>query len=59
MRQIYGCAIAQEVQVQPPPIHMGFVMDKVVLSQVFPKVLQFSPVSIMPPIFHTRSFIYH
>jgi hypothetical protein len=27
-----------------------FVVDKVALGQVFPRVLQFSPVSIIPPV---------
>ena len=29
------------------------------LYNVFPSVLQFSPVSIIPPLLHTHSFIYH
>jgi len=29
------------------------------LYNVFPPVLQFSPVSIIPPLLHTHSFIYH
>jgi hypothetical protein len=35
----------------PGSIHVGFVVDKVVLVQVFLRVLQFSPVSIIPPSF--------
>jgi hypothetical protein len=30
----------------------GFVVDKVALGQVFPRVLQFSPVNIIPPVLH-------
>jgi hypothetical protein len=29
--------------------HEGFVVDKVALGQVFLRILQFSPVSIIPP----------
>jgi hypothetical protein len=29
---------------------MGFVVDKVALGQVFLRVLQFSPVNIIPPL---------
>jgi hypothetical protein len=33
---------------------MEFVADKVVLTQVFPRILQFSPVSFIPPVLHYR-----
>jgi hypothetical protein len=36
----------------PGLIHMGFVVDKVALGQVFLRVLRFSPVSIIPPLLH-------
>jgi hypothetical protein len=31
---------------------VGFVVDKVALGQVFPLVLQFSPVNFIPPVLH-------
>jgi hypothetical protein len=31
---------------------MGFVVDKVALEQVFPRVLWFSPVNVIPPVLH-------
>jgi hypothetical protein len=31
-------------------VHVGFVVDEVALGQVFLQVLQFSPVSILPPL---------
>jgi hypothetical protein len=34
-----------------------FVVDKVALGHVFLRVIQFSPVRIVPPILHTRSFL--
>jgi hypothetical protein len=33
-------------------VHMGFVVDKVALGQVFLRVLRFSPVSIIPLVLH-------
>ena len=38
---------------------LGFVVDKVALEWVFLPVLQFSPVTIILPLLHTHSFIYH
>jgi hypothetical protein len=35
-------------------IHVGFVVDKVALAQVFLRVLQFCPASIIPPLLHTH-----
>jgi hypothetical protein len=34
----------------PGPDHVGFVVDKVALGQVFLRVLRFSPVSFIPPV---------
>jgi hypothetical protein len=31
-------------------VHVGFVVDKVALGQVFSQVLWFSPVNIIPPL---------
>jgi hypothetical protein len=33
----------------PGSVHVGFVVDKVALGQVFPRVLRFSPVNLIPP----------
>ena len=35
-----------------PPVNVGFVVDKVALGQVFPRVLQVFPVSFIPPVLH-------
>jgi len=40
-------------------VHVTFVVDEVPRRKNFLPVLQFSPVSIIPPLFHTHSFIYH
>jgi hypothetical protein len=38
--------------VDPGSVHVGFVLDKVALGQVFPWVLRFSPVNFIPPGLH-------
>jgi hypothetical protein len=38
--------------VDPGSVHLGFVVDKVALGQVFPRVPLFSPVSFIPPVLH-------
>ena len=40
-------------------VHARSEMDKVALLQGFLPVLQFSPISNIPPILHTHSFTYH
>jgi hypothetical protein len=41
-----------ETRVQSRSVHLGFVVDKEALGQVFPRVLLFSPVSFIPPVLH-------
>jgi hypothetical protein len=36
----------------PRSVHVGFVVDKVALGQVFLRVLRFSPVNFIPPVLH-------
>jgi hypothetical protein len=38
----------------PGLVHVGFVVDKVALRQVFPRVLRFSPVNFIPPVLHYK-----
>ena len=38
------------------PLHVGFVVVKVAFRQIVFRVFRFSPVSIIPPIFHTNLF---
>jgi hypothetical protein len=54
-------AMAQAVSRRPPTaearvrsrsVHVVFVVDKVALGQIFPRVLWFSPVSFIPPVLH-------
>jgi hypothetical protein len=44
--------LTAEVPVRFRSVHVGFVVDKVALGQVFPRVLRFSPVSFIPPVLH-------
>jgi hypothetical protein len=43
----------------PRPIHEGFVMDKVVLGLGVFRVIRFSSVNIIPPVFHTHITFIH
>jgi hypothetical protein len=36
----------------PGSVHVEFVVDKVALGQVYPRVSRFSPVSFIPPVLH-------
>jgi hypothetical protein len=38
----------------PGSVHVGFVVDKVALGQVIPRVLRFSPVNFIPPVLHYK-----
>ena len=45
--------------IDPRPVRLRLVLSNVTLGQLFLPVLQFSPVSIIPPLLHTHSSIYH
>ena len=34
----------------PVSVHVGFVVDKLSLGQVLPRVFRFSPVNFIPPV---------
>jgi hypothetical protein len=36
----------------PGSVHVGFLVDKMALGQIFPRVLRFFPVSLIPPVLH-------
>jgi hypothetical protein len=38
----------------PGPVHVGFVVDKVALGQVFPPSTSASPVNFIPPVLHYK-----
>jgi hypothetical protein len=44
--------LTAETRVRPWSIHVGFMVDKVALGQVFRRVLRFSPASIILPLLH-------
>jgi hypothetical protein len=39
-----------EARFDPGSVHVGFVVGKVTLGQVFPRVLRFYPVNFIPPV---------
>jgi len=48
-----------EAQSQSQAVHVGFVVEKVALKQDFLRILWISPVSSVPPMLHSYSFICH
>ena len=59
LRRLVAGVLCQKPGFECGPGRLGFEKDIVVLRQVFLPVLQFSPVSIIPPLLHTHSSIYH
>ena len=52
LRRLVAGLPPQRPGFDPGSVHVGFVVDKVALGQVFPRVLRFSPVSFIPPVLH-------
>jgi hypothetical protein len=52
LRRLVASVSPRKPGFDPGPVHVGFVVVKVALGQVFPRVLQFSPVSFIPPVLH-------
>jgi len=46
--------LTTETRLDPRQLHVGFVVDKLVLGQVFPASAQFCSGIIIPPIIHTH-----
>jgi hypothetical protein len=44
--------LTAEARVRSRFSHVGFVVDKVALGQVSPRVFRFSPVNFIPPVLH-------
>ena len=42
----------------PRPVHVGFVVDKLALGQGYVRVIRFSPVSSIPLVHDSHSFVY-
>jgi hypothetical protein len=52
LRQLVAGLPSRRPGFNPGSVHVGFVVDKVALGQVFPRVLRFSPVNVIPPVLH-------
>jgi hypothetical protein len=50
LKQLVTGFSPQKPGFKPGSVHVGFVVEKVALGQVFLQVLWFSPVSIIPPL---------
>jgi hypothetical protein len=44
--------LTAEARVRSRVVHVGFMVDKVALGQVFLRVLRFSPVNFIPLVLH-------
>ena len=51
--------VATEAWVQSQAILCGIFGGHITLEQGFLQILRFSPVTIIPPMFHTHSLTYH
>ena len=52
LRQLVAGLPPRRPVFDPGSANVGFVVDKVALGQVFPRVLRFSPVNFIPPVLH-------
>jgi len=58
--QVAGCqSLTEQAWVQTQTSQCGFYGGQRILRQVYLQALQFSPVSIIPLIFHIHSISYH
>jgi hypothetical protein len=52
LRRLVAGLTPRRLGLDPGSVHVGFVLDKVALGQVFPRVLRFSSISFIPPVLH-------
>jgi hypothetical protein len=52
LRQLVAGLSLRKPGFDPGSVYVGFVVDKVALGQVFPRVVRFSPVNFIPPVLH-------
>jgi hypothetical protein len=52
LRRLFAGLSPRRPGFRPGSVHVGFVVDKVTLGQVFLRVLRFSPVNFIPPVLH-------
>ena len=50
LRRLAAGLSPQRPGFDPGSVHVGFVVNKVALGQVFPRVLRFSPVNFIPSV---------
>lgn len=60
LRQLVNSLLLQKPGSLPREFLVGFMVDTVTLGHIFLRVLRFSPIFLIPPMFHTHnSFIYN
>jgi hypothetical protein len=51
-RRLVAGLAPRRPEIDPGSLYVGFVVDRVALGQVSPRVLRFSPVNFIPPVLH-------
>jgi len=51
--------LTAEVRLQTRPVYVVFVVERVIVGQVFNRAFRFSTVSIITPMLHAHSSTYH
>ena len=59
LRRLAACLSLWRPMFDTRRIHMGVVVDKVILEKDFIQLLRFSRATIIPQRLHTHSFILH
>jgi hypothetical protein len=52
LRRLVAGLLPRRPGFDPGSVHVRFVVEKVALGQVFPRVLRFSAVNFIPPVLH-------
>jgi hypothetical protein len=52
LRRLAAGLPPRRTRFDPGSVHLGFVVGKVALGQVSPRVLRFYPVNFIPPVVH-------
>lgn len=58
MAQVRRRPLTAEVRLQIRPVYVVFVVDKVLVGQVFIRVFRFSTVNKITPVLNAHSFTY-
>jgi hypothetical protein len=54
LRRLVAGLSPRRLGFDPGLVHVGFVVDKVALGQVFPRGRRFSPVNFIPPVLYYK-----